>query len=122
MYGGLGLVVLSALLATPAITAVLARLLQPVARRCLGIEGRLAADNLVRAPGRTGLVIAALAAGVALVMQTAGIIRSNRVALRDWVQESIAADLVVTSGSPVSSGGRGQPMDPNLRQQLKAVP
>ncbi|HYT93143.1 MAG TPA: FtsX-like permease family protein, partial [Gemmataceae bacterium] len=114
MYGGLGLVVLSALLATPALTAVLARLLQPLARRCLGIEGRLAADNLVRAPGRTGLVIAALAAGVALVMQTAGIIRSNRIALREWVRESIASDLIVTAGSPVSAGGQSLPMDEAL--------
>ncbi len=122
LYGGLALVLIAALLATPLLTASLAWLLQPLARRCLGIEGRLAADNIVRAPGRTGVVIAALAAGVALVMQTAGVIRSNRQALRDWVQESIAADLVVTSDSPVSSGNRGQPMDPGLRERLKAIP
>src|SRR5262249_32616745 len=72
LYSGGGLAVLGALLATPLLSAALARLFQPVARRCLGITGRLGADNLVRAPGRTGLVIAALAAGVALVMETAG--------------------------------------------------
>ncbi len=121
MYGGLGLVVIATLLATPLLTAVFARLLQPLARRFLGIEGRLAADNLVRAPGRTGLVIAALAAGVALVMQTAGIIRSNRIALREWVQETIGADLIVSSGSPVSAGGQGRPMDDALGRKIAAV-
>src|SRR5262249_28816915 len=77
MYAGLGLVTVAALLATPLLTALAARLLHPIVRRCFGLEGRLAADNLVRAPGRTGIVIAALAAGVALFMQTAGTIKSN---------------------------------------------
>jgi putative ABC transport system permease protein len=122
MYGGLGMVVISTLLATPLLTALFARLLQPLARRFLGIEGRLAADNLVRAPGRTGLVIAALAAGVALVMQTAGTIRSNRIALREWVQESIAADLIVTSGGPVSAGGLSLPMSEAVGKKLRGVP
>ena len=86
LYGGLVLVLLGALLAMPLLADVAARLLQPLVRQLFGIEARLAADNLVRAPQRTGLVIAALASGVALFMQTAGIIRSNREALRDWVQ------------------------------------
>ncbi|MCC6417274.1 MAG: ABC transporter permease [Gemmataceae bacterium] len=122
MYGGLALVVVGTLIATPLLTALLARLLQPVARRFLGIEARLAADNLVRAPGRTGLVIAALAAGVALVVQTAGIILSNRIALRDWVRQYLAAELFVTSGSPVSASGQGEPMDLRLGAEIRAVP
>ncbi|HYT93569.1 MAG TPA: FtsX-like permease family protein, partial [Gemmataceae bacterium] len=121
MYAGLGLVVLGALLATPLLTAVLARLLQPLSRHCLGIEGRLAADNLVRAPGRTGLVIAALAAGVGLVMETAGVIRSNRIALRDWVKEAIAADLIVTAGSPVSAGGQSLPLSETLGARIRQM-
>jgi putative ABC transport system permease protein len=120
-YGGLLLVLLGALLATPLLAAVASRLIQPVARRYFGIEGRLAADNLVRAPARTGLVIAAVAAGVSLVMQTAGTLRSNRDAVRDWVERYIAADLVVTAGSPVSAGGQGELMDPRLGAQIERV-
>ncbi len=122
MYGGLALVVVAALLATPLLTAVLARAVQPLARRYLGVEARLAADNLVRSPGRTGLVIAALAAGVTLVMATAGIIRSNRIALADWVQQYLASDLFVTSGSPVSASGQVQPMSADVADQIKDVP
>jgi putative ABC transport system permease protein len=121
MYGGLGLVVVSTLLATPLLSAVLARLLLPLARGCLGVTGRLAADNLVRAPGRTGLVIAALAAGVGLVTETAGVIRSNRVALRDWVQQAIPADLVITAGSPVSAGGQSLPLTEALGAQIRKM-
>jgi putative ABC transport system permease protein len=120
-FGGLVLVLLATLVATPLLAALIARLLQPLARRVLSIEGRLAADNLVRSPGRTGLVIAALAAGVALVLQTAGTIRSNRQALRDWVRDYIAADLIVTSGSPVGAGGQSQPIDASLGPQLGKI-
>jgi putative ABC transport system permease protein len=120
-FGGLGLMLLAALVATPLLAGLLARLLQPLVRRLLGIEARLAADNLVRAPGRTGLVIAALAAGVALVLQTAGTIRSNREALRDWARDYLAADLIVTSGSPVGAGGQSLTMAPSLGREIARI-
>jgi putative ABC transport system permease protein len=122
-YGGMMSVLLGALVAAPLLTAIIARMLQPLAQQLFPITWRLAADNLVRAPGRTGLVIAALAAGVALVTQTFGTIVSNRTALRGWVQEAIAADLIVTSGSPVGAGG-GQTvsMNESLGKKLRAIP
>lgn len=121
-YGGMMLVLLGALVAAPLVTAGLARMLQPLARRFFSITWRLAADNLVRAPGRTGLVIAALAAGVALVTQTYGTIVSNRTALRDWVQEYIAADLIVSASSPVGAGSSQlQTMKEDIAQQIRAA-
>jgi len=120
-FGGISLALLGALVATPILAALLARLVQPLARSWWGVEVRLAADNLVRAPARTGLVIAALAAGVALVLQTAGTIRSNRQALRDWVRDYIPADLIVTSGSPVAAGSQSQPMDASLGREIAKI-
>lgn len=119
MLGGLGLVIVGGLLITPLVTALIARLLLPVARHWFRIEGRLATDNLVRSASRTGLVIAALAAGIALVMGTTGIIRSNRETLHDWIQDSFAADYFVTSGSPVGSSGRTRPMSLELGKQIE---
>jgi putative ABC transport system permease protein len=119
MYGGMMAVLLGALLATPLLTAAFARLVQPLARRFLGIEGRLAADNLVRAPGRTGLVIGALAAGVALIVQTAGTNRSIRDASHTWIMESIGADLVVISSTPNAASGQPQLMDASLQFHLQ---
>ena len=105
-YGGFACVLLGTLLATPLLAAVVARVLQPAARWCLGMEGRLAADNLVRAPGRTGLVITVVAAGVAIFIQTAGVIRSNKEPILGWVDRTIDADLFITSGSAQVGSGQ----------------
>src|SRR5262249_16377584 len=120
-YGGLVVLLLGALLATPLLGALAARLLQPLARRFLGIEGRLGADNLVRAPARTGLGLAAVAAAVALIIQTAGTLRSNREAVHDWVERYLTADLFVTPNSPVSALGSSQVMDPGLGRQIRRL-
>jgi putative ABC transport system permease protein len=121
-FGGIAFLFVGALAATPLFTAALARLIQPLFRRLLGLEGRLAADNLVRTPGRTGLVIGALAATGALMVQTAGFIQSSKAVLLEWIDDSIAADLFVTSGSSVTSGGLALPMDERIGKELAALP
>ena len=121
-YGGLSLAMIGALLAAPLFAQLAARALMPVSRRFFPIEWRIAADNLIRAPGRTGMVIGALAAGVCLIVETAGIIRSNRETITKWIDDSIAADIIVTSGSPVGSGGQNTPMPENLREELRKFP
>jgi putative ABC transport system permease protein len=89
---------LGGLVATPLLATALGRVVQPFFRLFLGLEGRLAADNLVRAPGRTGLVIAALAATGGLLVMTAGFLRSASLAINTWLRDDIAADLYVSSG------------------------
>ncbi len=121
-WGGLILVMVGALLSAPLFAQVAARCLAPFARRFFRIEWRIAADNLVRAPGRTGMVIGALAAGVCLIVETAGIIRSQRDAIIAWVDSSIGSDIVVTSGSPVGSGGQNTPMHEDLGAELRKLP
>jgi putative ABC transport system permease protein len=121
-FGGLALVLTGALVASPLAATVVATGLRPVARRFFPIEWRLAADNLLQAPGRTGMVIGALAAGVSLVVQTAGVIRSNRAALRDWIEGSVAADVIVAAGSAVGSGQPAVPMGPEVGEALRDLP
>ncbi len=121
-YGGLSLVMVGALLSAPLFAQIAARCLAPFSRRFFPIEWRIAADNLVRAPGRTGMVIGALAAGVCLIVETAGIIRSNREAIISWVDSSIGSDIVVTSGSPVGSGGQNTPMEESFGDELRKLP
>ena len=55
-------------------------------------------------------------------MQTAGVIRSNRLAVRDWVQESIAADLVVTRQPRRFWRSRSGDGSPTAQSKLKAIP
>jgi putative ABC transport system permease protein len=121
-FGGMGLVFVGALVAAPLCATLTASALRPFARRFFPIEWRLAADNLLQSPGRTGMVIGALAAGVSLVMQTGGVIHSNRASLRDWIQDSIAADVVITSGSTIGGGGHSEPMDAEVVAALAALP
>jgi putative ABC transport system permease protein len=119
--GGMCIVLVGGLLASPFVSGILARLIQPFARRFLSIEWRLAADNIVRSPGRTGLVIGALGAGVSLVVQTAGVICSNREAVTTWADDALAADLIVTTGGPVGAGGQTQPMPDSLLQTIRGL-
>lgn len=120
-FGGVVSLLIAALVAAPLLAAVVARLLRP-ATRWLGVETRLAADNLARSPGRTGLVIAALAAGVALVLETSGVTLCSENEILRWIDDSIAADLFVTAGSPVSSGMQNVPLSEDLGRQLAALP
>jgi putative ABC transport system permease protein len=105
-YGFLVGMIIGLLLLTPMFSSLIAQALRPGVRRLFGIETRLAADNLVRSPARTGLVITALAAGVGMVLQTAGVIKSNHDVITNWVDSTILADLVVSSGSPLGGGGQ----------------
>jgi putative ABC transport system permease protein len=120
--GGVGLMFVAALVASPLCATLAATALRPLARRCFPIAWRLAADNLLQSPGRTGMVIGALAAGVALVMQTAGVIQSNRASLRAWIQDSIAADVVITAGSGIGGGGQSETMDEEVADAMRALP
>ena len=120
-FGGAICLQLGVMVATPLLAGMLGRLIQPVFRRFLGVEGRLAADNLIRSPGRTGLVIAALAATSALLMLTAGFIRSSETAIHTWLDDQIGADLFVTSGKSIS-GGQWLPMHKDVGVALKKMP
>lgn len=117
-FGSLVLVLLGILLAMPLLTTLVARLMRGTARFPLGLAGRMAVDDLARAPGRTGVVIAAVSAGVALLFQTAGLIRSNEDAIRDWVDRSIAGDLFVTAGGPLCATGQTLPMAEAVGEKL----
>ena len=119
---GLALILVGLFLAMPILASLLARLLQPPCRWLFGVEARLAADNLIRSPGRTGVVIGALAAGVALMFQTAGVGKSNEVPIRNWLEEVIRADAFLFRGNPVSANSSMTPMEPGIRDQLQALP
>jgi putative ABC transport system permease protein len=121
MFAGIVSLLLGGLVATPLLASLVGRAVQPLFRHLFGLGGRLAADNLVRSPGRTGLVIAALAATGGLMVQTAGFLRSSHEAIREWVDEKIAADLFVTSGSSVTSGGAAISMQESLQTKLAAI-
>ena len=121
-FGGLVVFLLGGLVATPIFAFAIGNALRPLLRRFLGIEGRLAADNLIAEPSRTGLVVAALAATAALSLQTAGFILSSETAVFNWVREKVGADLFLTSGSGftqyIRSVSMREPLLDEVRREL----
>jgi putative ABC transport system permease protein len=120
-YLGLSAMLLGLFLSMPILVGWMARLLQPFFRWTLGVEARLAADNLIRSPARTGVVIGALAAGVALMFQTAGVGRSNEEPIKAWVEQVIQADAFVFSGSVSSANSSLSPMNPKVGKEIEKV-
>ena len=108
--GGMMIALVGLLLSAPILVAVLVSFVQPLVRAACPISVRLAFDNLSRAPGRTGVVIGALGAGVALMFQTAGVARSNEEPVVAWIQQVVQADHFVFSGNMTSANSSNSPM------------
>lgn len=121
-YAAIALMLVASLVGTPLLASLFGRLIQPFFRHFFGLAGRLAADNLVRSPVRTGLVVAALAATASLLVSTAGFIHSTERELIAWIDEQVAADLFVTAGASFDKAGLAIPMSEELGRQLKAMP
>jgi putative ABC transport system permease protein len=117
-YIGLVLTLIGLFLAMPLFVSWMARLLQPLFRWLLGVEARLAADNLLRAPARTGVVIGALAGGVALIFQTSGVGRSNEEPVMDWIKQVLQADAYVFWGNIATATNSVTPMEARLGREI----
>jgi putative ABC transport system permease protein len=121
-YGGLVLVLVGGLLAAPLFTILGAKLVRPLTRFVPGVGARLAADNLLRAPGRTGVVTAALAAGVAMSVEVAGVAASNERPVLEWIDQSITADLFVFGGDTAAATSSRFALDPAVAADLRRLP
>ncbi|HUR53008.1 MAG TPA: FtsX-like permease family protein, partial [Gemmataceae bacterium] len=120
--GGMMIALVGLLLSAPILVGVLVSLLHPLVRAVCGIELRLAFDNLSRAPGRTGVVIGALGAGVALMFQTAGVGRSNEEPVVAWIKQVVQADHFVFAGNMTSANSSNSPMASGITREMGALP
>jgi putative ABC transport system permease protein len=120
--GGMMTVLVGLLLSAPIFVGLFVAVLQPLVRATCPFTLRLAFDNLSRAPGRTGVVIGALGAGVALMFQTAGVGRSNEEPVVAWIAQVVQADHFVFSGNMTAANSSNSPMSPVVARELKALP
>jgi putative ABC transport system permease protein len=120
--GGMMSILVGLLLSAPIFVGALVALLRPLVRVTCPFALRLAFDNLSRAPGRTGVVIGALAAGVALMFQTAGVGRSNEEPVISWLEQVVQADHFVFSGNMTTANSSNSPMSPTVARDLKRLP
>ena len=72
-------------------------------------------------PGRTGVVIGALGAGVALMFQTAGVGRSNEEPVVEWIAQVVQADHFVFSGNMTAANSSNSPMAESVARDLRAA-
>lgn len=121
-FGGMMVTLTGLLLAAPIFVSILVAVFHPLLQRILPLEARLAADNLTRSPGRTGVVIGALGAGVAVMIQTAGVGKSNEEPVMAWLQQMLRADLYVLGGSFVAGTSSQAPMEPKIVDDLRKLP
>ncbi len=119
------LAIFATLMGSTLLAPVLLRGLQPLFAKpgqwLLGVSGRLAADNFARAPGRTAVPISALAVGVAMTVCLGGFVGSFRVSAMRWIEQSVPADLFVTSSAKIG-GVKNVPMSPDIGVQMEALP
>ncbi len=120
--GGMMATLVGMLLAAPLVVSLLVSLFHPLVRVTCPISVRLAFDNLSRAPGRTGVVIGALGAGVALMFQTAGVGRSNEEPVVTWISQVVQADHFVFSGNMTAANSSNSPMASNLAREIRGLP
>ncbi len=67
--------------------------------RGMGAVGRVAAAQIVRAPGRSAVTISALMVGIAIMVGVGTMIQSFRHTVEAWINQTVMADLVVAPSS-----------------------
>lgn len=117
---GMFLVVLGTTSLARWLVLLLNRGLGPIVRTLFGIEGRLAADNVTRGSQKAAVTVASLMVGLSMVMGSAILTHSFRYSIDTWIQQSVPADLFVTSNSTVG-GLKNQPLAPGLGKEIGTV-
>ena len=101
LYVGYICVVLVALLLSPILSVLLARMLRPVLKAIRPVEGALAADSLIQAPRRTSASVAAVMLSLALVVAFAGMARGSYDSIRSWMDTALNPDLFVAPSQSI---------------------
>ncbi|HVE84794.1 MAG TPA: FtsX-like permease family protein [Myxococcales bacterium] len=120
-YVSVFLVLASATLLMPWLLRRMHRLYARPSELLLGVSGRLAADNFARAPGRTAVPSAALMIGVGMTVCIAGFVGSFQQSSASWIDQSVPADLFITSSSKLG-GVQNVPMKPELAKEMEKLP
>lgn len=106
---------------TPAFLLACRALLRPPLRAVSGIIGTLAADNLVKALGRSSITVAALMVGLTMMVSVSSFLFSVKQSMKDWIDSSVNANLVITASSRMV-GPSATPMSSELGGKLRAYP
>lgn len=89
----------------------------------LGVTGRLAGLNLRKNLSRNAVAVAAVFFGISIFVSTAGFVLSVKESVINWVESVNRADILVSSGHPMSSSNAQNVLMPvNMARELESVP
>ncbi len=115
-FAALFLLLLSAATVTPAVLRLLASAASRVAGRVSPIA-RLVFGDIAASLSRTGVAVAALGMALAAMIGVSIMVESFRESLRDWLAQTMRADIYVTAPGP----GAGRPERKIDSEVLKAM-
>jgi putative ABC transport system permease protein len=116
-----GCAMIGSALVGPTIVVALIRLVSPFMIPLGGAIARLADDNLLRNPQRTGSNVISLMVGLLLVIMIATVNVSSKQTILDWFGRVFQSDLLVSSAGRVISF-QSQPLHEDLGKEIAAVP
>jgi putative ABC transport system permease protein len=105
----------------PGIVALLILAFRSLARKAGGTITRLAQDNLLQNPRRTGSNVTTLMVGLVLVIIIAALNISFRTTITDWFNQVLKADLLVSSYGKLAAY-QTQPIKEEIGKELEKVP
>jgi putative ABC transport system permease protein len=120
-YVALLALVLAVAVSSPLAVSLLASAVSGLFAKWFGIEGRLAVENILRNPARTGFTAAALVIGLAVIINTAGAITSLRGSIDSWIARIFSGDIIVAAHNPFTAGSVSAPLRETLVQDLLSV-
>jgi len=112
----------AAALLSPRLVLLAHRIAGAMLRGSANVEARIANENLPRSLARTSTTVSALMVGVAMATSFAAFVGSFESSTIDWVDQTLPADLWITSASRLAGGGASLPMASELSKPLSRLP
>ena len=119
-FAGIFLGLLGITLAVPSLTVLADSVSQTATLGRRLLTARMAARTVTQSLSRTAVAIAALMVAVAVVIGVTIMIASFRSTVENWLDQTLTADVYVTS--PIDVAGYAESMDPAIAGRLPAVP
>jgi len=89
----------------------------------MGARARLAGLNLQKNISRNAIAVAAVFFSITMLVSSANIIHSTRVSLVDFIDQVTGADILISSGHPMATGGTPNiPMPDAMMKEVEKVP
>lgn len=119
-YFGIFLLIIAFALQTPAVITVFVKVIEPIIKKMMGNTGKIGVRGVTANMSRTSVAIAALAISVSATIGVSTMISSFRGTVVDWLEQTLVADVFVSSQGLVSRKNEAV-LDTSLIQKFLMV-